>query len=366
MATEAESYDDSVAKRLVFLGPDKQPFYIMETITIPALKPGQVLARIRLATICGSDLHTITGKRREPTPSILGHEAVAEVIRHERGPEFECKPGDRITFSIADSCDECQRCRHGLPQKCVKLFKYGHSRLETGSGLAGCYATHIILQPGTSVVQIPDTITDKMAASINCALATMVNAVYSITHEHVENKVALVQGAGLLGIFGCTLLHEAGYEKVYCADVNVDKLKLISRFGAIPLVSGMSGKNNPKLNENDVDVIIEACGASAVVEEGIQLLKPGGTYVLVGLVHPDSPIYLQGDKLIRKCLTIKGVHNYAPRHLKLAVEFLAKTSTKYPYERLVGPLYKLSQFESAVKDSLSGRYWRVGIMPGVE
>ena len=50
----------------------------------------------------------------------------------------------------------------------------------------------------------------------------------------------------------------------------------------------------------------QACGASAVVEEGIQLLKPGGTYVLVGLVHPDSPIFLQGERLIRKCLTIKG------------------------------------------------------------
>ena len=63
---------------------------------------------------------------------------------------------------------------------------------------------------------------------------------------------------------------------------------------------------------------------------------------------------------------ISGIHNYAPQHLKLAVEFLSKTSTKYPYERLVGPLYKLSQFESAVQDALTGRYWRVGIMPGVE
>ena len=61
-----------------------------------------------------------------------------------------------------------------------------------------------------------------------------------------------------------------------------------------------------------------------------------------------------------------GIHNYAPKHMDLAVEFLSKTSTKYPYERLVGPLYKLSQFESAVKDALTSRYWRVGIMPGVE
>ncbi len=59
---------DMIAKRLVFMGPDKKPFYLSESISIPALQAGQVLARIRLATICGSDLHTITGKRKEPTP----------------------------------------------------------------------------------------------------------------------------------------------------------------------------------------------------------------------------------------------------------------------------------------------------------
>ena len=63
---------------------------------------------------------------------------------------------------------------------------------------------------------------------------------------------------------------------------------------------------------------------------------------------------------------IAGIHNYAPKHLKLAVEFITKTGTKYPYERLVGPLYKLSQFESAVKDTMTNRYWRVGLMPGIE
>ena len=50
------------------------------------------------------------------------------------------------------------------------------------------------------MVPIPDTVTDKMAASVNCALATMVNAVYSITHEHVESKVALIQ----VNILRCT------------------------------------------------------------------------------------------------------------------------------------------------------------------
>ena len=56
--------------------------------------------------------------------SVLGHEACVEIIDHKRDPNvFKLKPGDRATFSIADSCGECEFCRNELSQKCVKLFK---------------------------------------------------------------------------------------------------------------------------------------------------------------------------------------------------------------------------------------------------
>jgi len=78
----------------------------------------------------------------------------------------------------------------GLEQKCTKLFKvlcfksfrkvhfsssvikYGHAKLTDGSGFNGCYASHIIIRRGTHVVKIPDTISDRCAAPINCSLAT--------------------------------------------------------------------------------------------------------------------------------------------------------------------------------------------------
>ena len=58
--------------------------------------------------------------------------------------------------------------------------------------------------------------------------------------------------------------------------------------------------------EDTVDVVIEACGASSVVREGVSYLRPGGIYLLVGMVHPDSQMDLSGEMVIRKCLTIKG------------------------------------------------------------
>ena len=58
--------------------------------------------------------------------------------------------------------------------------------------------------------------------------------------------------------------------------------------------------------EDTVDVVIEACGSSSVVKEGVSYLRPGGMYLLVGMVHPDSQMELSGEMIIRKCLTIKG------------------------------------------------------------
>ena len=113
------------------------------------LAPGEVLVEIDLATICGSDLHTLSGLRTEPTPLILGHEAVGRIVASQR-PGFSAL-GDRVSWSIADSCGTCLACtEHRLPEKCAALFKYGHATLTDGSGLNGCYATHLLIRPGHS------------------------------------------------------------------------------------------------------------------------------------------------------------------------------------------------------------------------
>jgi D-arabinose 1-dehydrogenase-like Zn-dependent alcohol dehydrogenase len=131
----------------VFAGPD-QPLQNTELALPTALAPGEVLVEISLATLCGSDLHTLSGQRREETPCILGHEAVGHIVDiGSQRPSL--RPGDRVTWSIADSCGTCPPCReHYLPEKCHKLFKYGHAPLINGSGLNGCYASHILLRPG--------------------------------------------------------------------------------------------------------------------------------------------------------------------------------------------------------------------------
>eukprot|EP00971_Amphidinium_carterae_P201066 3990043-Amphidinium_carterae.1 len=115
-----------------------QPHEIREMPLPETLGEGELLVKLHAATICGSDLHTVSGKRQEPMPLVLGHEGVGviEAIGRDifsgdrpRHANWKLKEGDRVTFSIADSCGVCPECTlHKLPQKCLKLMKYGHTQ----------------------------------------------------------------------------------------------------------------------------------------------------------------------------------------------------------------------------------------------
>lgn len=357
----------------IFDGADK-PLRAADLAFSYPLQPGEILARIRLATICGSDLHTISGQRTEATPAILGHEAIGEVVAMGEGVGdkdvvaglAELRLGDRITWTIADSCGSCLPCTaYGLPQKCDHLFKYGHAALDNGSGLNGCYASHILLRSGTHIVRVPDELPDAVVAPANCALATMVSA---ISHLPADCQTVVIQGAGLLGIYACALLREAGVANVFGVDVQETRLAQIARFGGVPIDGRpdhypMAREAIVAAATHGVDAILEVAGVSALIPEGIRLLRPGGYYGFVGMVHPHSQLELTGEQVIRKHLTLFGIHNYAPKHLDEAVSFLARTHHRYPYADLVSPAYQLADLNEAIGIAKQGQWHRVSVQP---
>ena len=339
------------ASAQVFDGPGRP--LRKESLPLPTtLTPGEVLVAIDLATICGSDLHTLSGLRQEPTPLVLGHEAVGRVIATTR-PTLQ--PGDRISWSIANSCGTCPACaEHLLPEKCDILFKYGHAALSDGSGLNGCYATHLLLRPGTHIAKVDDRLSDAIVAPANCVLATAVNAIDRLPTPC--NRV-LVQGAGLLGLYTCALLAERGVKDVYCTDIDAQRLARASEFGAIPL-------DDPQ-QISSLDAVIEVAGVAALIPLGIAALRPGGYYIFVGMVHPDTQLPLTGEQVIRKCLTIRGVHNYSPHHLDQALAFLVRTANRYPYTSLISPPFPLAELEQAIALAETRQHFRVAIGPNL-
>ncbi len=202
----------------------------------------------------------------------------------------------------------------------------------------------------------PPTVGGKVAARTAWALATMVAATEPLSGG---GGTALIQGAGLLGLFGCALLRDLGWKRVLVVDPHPDRLALVANFGGEPL----SSEDGQRRGLSSVDAVLEVAGTAAVVPEGLRLLRPGGHYAFVGMVHPDTRLDVTGDQVIRKCLTLRGTHNYAPRHLETAVGFLAAETARRPWQTLVSDPLPLGQLDQAFALARSGRWARVSVAP---
>ncbi|WP_052852587.1 zinc-binding dehydrogenase [Streptomyces avicenniae] len=301
-------------------------------VPLPEPEPGEALVRVALATVCGSDLHTVTGRRPGPCPGILGHEAVGEVVAAGPGARAvdgaPLRPGDRVVWGVVAGCGRCDRCAAGRTAKCRSLTKIGHRPFEPDRRLSGCYASHVHLPRGTPVVRVPSGLPDAVAAPAACATATVAAAVELA--GGLAGRRVLVSGAGMLGLTAVAWAADAGAAEVVALDVEPERLALAGEFGATrTVVATQDGE------VGEVDAALEFSGASAAVARVLDALDVGGTAVLAGSVTPGPAVPLDPQRLVRGWQTVRGVHNYEPRHLVAAVDFLARTRDRRPWTGLV-------------------------------
>jgi alcohol dehydrogenase len=348
-----------------------EPMVIQQFILPQKIEPGAALCKIRMSTICGSDLHTVSGRRQEPTPLILGHEIIGEVIALGEGLDKdgfgnELNVGDRVTWSVMAACGDCFHCNNKIPQKCENLHKYGHMSCTQPPYLTGGFAEYIYLFPGTAIFKIPENVSDAVAVPANCTLSTAINAVETI--DLIKGEKVLIQGAGLLGIYLVSVVADIGAKKIIVTDVNQNRLNLATTFGASCCLNVEKLADEKILSaihkETDgygVDVAFEVCGDPTVVNQAIDALRIGGRYLLAGMVTPGNDLIIDGNLVTRRCLTIKGIHNYRFDHLGRAVKFLEKANNKVLFKELVGRIFPLEQINEAYQTARSGEYIRVAI-----
>lgn len=326
----------------------------------PVPGPGEALARIDLATVCGSDVHTVSGRRPGPHPSILGHEAVGRIAALGAGglKDFtgrELAIGDRIVWSVTVSCGACDRCVAGMTAKCRKLMKTGHEPYAGTWALSGSYASHILLPQGAALVRVPPSISDAAAAPAACAAATVMAALEAA--GPLERKRVLISGAGMLGIVACAVARSRGAAAVEVRDVNADRLAQASAFGATAAV--LVGDADAA---RTFEVAVELSGAQPGVTTALAALDVGGRLVLAGSVSPGPAIAVDPERMVRSLLTISGVHNYEARHLQEAVDFLAMTRDIYPWDGLIEAPRPLPELSRLVQQP-AGRYLRRSVAP---
>lgn len=354
------------ARAAVFRGAGL-PFEMCE-FPLPRLQGTETLVEVVACTMCGSDLHSIHGRRAVPVPSILGHEILGRIA--EFGPAAPradaagqpLKVGDRVTWAIVANCGECFYCRRDLPQKCDRQTKYGHEPLRPDRELTGGLASHCLLAAGTAMFHVPDNLFDEVVCPANCATATIGGALEAA--GELADRSVLIMGAGMLGVTAAAWARSLGAKHVIVCDTDSERVAAVQAFGAThACLPGQAAQMVADCTAKyGSDVALELTGSPDAFETLLPLVRLGGRVILIGSVFPTRPVPILLEQLVRRCITVRGIHNYAPRHLQAALQFLA-SDQEYPFSDLVGEWHSLTELDKLVTGKMESGILRIGVRP---
>jgi uncharacterized zinc-type alcohol dehydrogenase-like protein len=257
------------------------------------LGPKDVLIKIAFAGICHSDIHTARNEwGKAHFPLVTGHE-IAGTVQEVGSEARKHAVGDRVGVGcMVDSCRECENCRAGEEQYCLKgnIGTY-NSKGKDGRWTDGGYSTHIVVDEDF-VLGIPEGIELDEAAPLLCAGITLYSP---LNHWHAGpgKKVAIV-GMGGLGHMGVKIAHAMGAE-VTVLSQSLSKQDDGERFGADHYHATSDEETFKKL-AGSFDLIVNTVSATLPMQKYLSLLKVDGTLVSVGA--PPEPLEVPAFALI--------------------------------------------------------------------
>ena len=262
-----------------------EPFSL-EDVSLSDPREGEVRVRLEACAICHSDVAYADGAWGGSVPTVLGHEACGLVA--ETGPGVaSLRPGQRVVVSLIRHCGACGRCRAGEPALCTSAFGLderspialaGGGRVEQGLR-CGAFADEVVVH-ASQAVPVPRHLPAASLSMLGCAVLTGVGAAERAGAVGPGDTVVVIGsgGVGLNAIQGAVI---AGAERVIAIDVADEKLAAARLFGATAAVNARTA--DPAAAVEAADVVIATAGSARAVEQGLALLRRGGTLVVVGM-----------------------------------------------------------------------------------
>jgi L-iditol 2-dehydrogenase len=270
----------------------------------PSIKhAADVLLKIAATGVCGSDVHYFRtgqiGRQVVRFPFIVGHECSAVVEDAGRGV-MRVQPGDRVFVDPAVPCWKCDQCLAGRPHTCRNLDFLG-----CPGQLDGSLSEYLVL-PEECCHPVSDRVTMEQAALVE---PLSIGMYATRLAPDLGKKRVGVLGTGPIGLSVILSAMKSGASAVYATDKLEYRLKTAARCGAVwtgnPLktdVVGEIAKAEPLL----LDVVFECCGEQEALDQGIEILKPGGSLIIAGI--PEVPrIGFDIDWMRRKEITVRNV-----------------------------------------------------------
>jgi S-(hydroxymethyl)glutathione dehydrogenase/alcohol dehydrogenase len=268
----------------------------IEDVELDEPHEDEVLVRVAAAGVCRSDLHFADGLLGEGRwPMVLGHEG-AGVVETVGAGITHVTPGDRVVFCFVPSCGTCRQCLSGRPNLCETAGRAalrgtlldGTSRLRLEGAtlqhclLTSCFAERVVLA-GAGAIPLPEDVPLWQAALLGRGVVTGMGAVRNTARVRSGESVCVV-GCGGVGLHVVAGARLAGASPIVAVDPDPAKLELARRRGATHALAASEGARAVrKLTDGGVDHAFEAVGVPETIRFAWDVLRPGGTAVVVGL-----------------------------------------------------------------------------------
>lgn len=269
----------------------------VEEIDKPVAGPGEVVMKVAVCGVCGSDMDRMFKKGPHKLPLVCGHEFSAYIEELGEGVEGFAV-GDLVTVPPMLPCFACEPCTQGHFSLCEDYDYYGSRR-------NGAYAEYVA-GPANLLLKVPAGLDARAAAMVDPA-AIALHAIWR-TKLTTGSRVAVMGGGGPIGLFAVQWARIMGATDIVAVDVSEEKAALARQAGATTAVS--SPEQLADIVGRGFDVVVETTGVPAVADQAVGIAARHGDVTLIGI--PNAPVEISAAnwaRLMRLEINICGSWN---------------------------------------------------------
>lgn len=262
-----------------------------------------VLLKIEYVGVCGSDVHYYEtgriGSQVVEYPYAVGHECSATVV--DVGPAVKTlQKGEPVVVEPAVSCGQCDQCRAGRPHTCQNLKFLG-----CPGQIDGCLAEYLVM-PAECCFPTKNRI--SLQQGVLCEPFAI--GVYAVQQSRIRpGQTAAVFGAGPIGLSCLKAAQAQGVERIYMTEIIPERMEIARNAGSV-WVGNPDAENVVRamahLEPGGIDVAFECAGRQETLDQAVDMLKPGGTLMLIGIPRAER-ISFCPDSIRRKEISMVNV-----------------------------------------------------------
>ncbi len=250
----------------------------VETRSVPQLGPGEVLLKVNVASICGTDVKVLhrTLQGQPAGEFIMGHEYAGTVAALGPGVN-EFQIGERVAVEVHKGCDRCENCIKGWYTSCLNYGDLAKGHRAKGLTCDGGFAEYAVNHINT-LYRLPDNLTLEQA----CMVTTAASPLWAIDlmGGYVAGETVLVLGPGPIGLIAVQLCKALGAERVILSGTRDSRLEIGKQYGADFTINVRKENLADRVREitqgKGADSVLECAGGSTSMQEALENVKRGG------------------------------------------------------------------------------------------